>query len=67
MDCTKLTTNEEKTRAWNDTITKGKNPPVYKRWTNDDERELLEASKEEITLGDTALGRVQKRKSNEVR
>ena len=28
---TKLTTNEEKTRAWNDIITKGKNPPVYKR------------------------------------
>lgn len=68
LNRTKLTTNEEKTQAWrNDIITKGKNPPVYKRWTDDDERELLEASKEEITLGDTALGRVQKRKSNEVR
>jgi hypothetical protein len=40
-------------------------PPMYAKWTNDDERELLEASKMEITLNDTALGRVQQQKKSE--
>ena len=64
---TKLTTNEEKARVWNEILTKNKVPPAYERWTDDDERALLEASKDEIALGDTALGRVQRRKQNEVR
>ena len=38
---------------------------MYAKWTDDDERELLEASKTEITLNDTALGRVQQRKKTE--
>ena len=38
---------------------------MYAKWTDDDERELLEASKTEITLNDTALGRVQQRKKME--
>ena len=64
---TKLTTNEEKARVWNEILTKNKVPPAYERWTDDDERALLEASKDEIALGDTALGQVQRRKQNEVR
>ncbi|KAL7431791.1 hypothetical protein ACHAXH_004910 [Discostella pseudostelligera] len=64
---TQLTTNEEKVWVWNDILTKNKDPTVYERWTNDDERELLEASKDEIAVGDTTLGRVQRRKQNEVR
>jgi hypothetical protein len=56
---TQLTTNEEKVWVWNDILTKNKDPTVHERWTNDDERELLEASKDEIAVGDTTLGRVQ--------
>ena len=41
-------------------------PPVCKQWADDDKRELLEASKVEIALGDTALGWVQQRKQQEV-
>lgn len=64
---TQLTTNEEKARVWNDILTKNKAPPVYERWTDDDERALLEASKDEIAVSDTTLGWVQRRKRNEVR
>ena len=64
---TQLTNNEEKARVWNGILTSNKVPPVYDRWTDDDERALLEASKDEITVGDTALGRMQRRKQNEVR
>ncbi len=42
---------------------RGKPPPTYERWTDDDdERELLEASKTNITVDDTALGRARKKK-----
>ena len=64
---TKLTTREEKEAAWNAIQSKGTTPPVCERWTDDEEKELLEASKEDISLGDTALGRVQMRKQKEVR
>ena len=57
-----LTTKEAKMRAWAKIRQEGKDPPMYLTWTDDDERELLEASKTEITLDDTALGRVQQRK-----
>ncbi|KAL3771166.1 hypothetical protein ACHAWU_004789 [Discostella pseudostelligera] len=61
----KLTTKEAKMRAWAKIRQEGKEPPMYAKWTDDDERELLEASKTEITLNDTALGRVQQRKKTE--
>ena len=35
--------------------------------SDDDERELLEAIKTEIAVGDTALGRAQARKKNELK
>jgi len=58
----KLTTKEAKMRAWAKIRQEGKEPPTYATWTNDDERELLDASKTEITLNDMALGRAQQRK-----
>ena len=61
----KLTTKEAKMRAWAKIWQEDKEPPMYATWTGDDERELLEASKMEITLNDTALGRVQQRKKSE--
>ena len=64
---TQLTNNEEKARVWNGILTSNKVATVYDRWTDDDERALLEASKDEIAVGDTALGRMQRRKQNEVR
>ena len=63
---TKLT-QEEKMQAWINIQTKGIAPPTCERWSDDNERELLEASKTEITVGDTALGRAQARKKNELK
>ena len=60
-------TQEEKKQAWINIQTKGIAPPTCERWSDDDERELLEASKTEIAVGDTALGRAQARKKNELR
>jgi len=61
----KLTNKDAKMSAWAKIRQEGKEPPIFETWTDDDEMKLLEASKTEITLDDTALGRVQqKRKSN---
>ena len=60
-------TPEEKIQAWITIQTKGMAPPTCERWSDDDERALLEASKTEITVGDTALGRAQARKKNELK
>ena len=60
----KLANREEKQKAW-DKIKGNMQPTPCKRWTDADECELLEASKEKISLGDTALGRMQRRKIND--
>ena len=60
-------TQEEKKQAWINIQTKGIAPPTCERWSDDDERELLEASKTELVVGDTALGQAQARKKNELR
>ncbi len=54
---------ESKSKAWDEIWDPGKPPPTYEQWTDDDERELLEASKTNNTVDDTALGRVQMKKS----
>ncbi len=59
-----MTSREEKEGTWNCIQLKGQQPPVCEPWTDDDEKELLEASNVEISLGDTALGRVQQRKQH---
>ena len=63
---TKMKTMEEKMQAWRDIQAKGKAPPTCERWSDDDERELLAASKTEISVIDTALGRAQARKEKEL-
>ena len=53
---------ESKLKAWDAIRDRGKPPPTYERWSDDDEKELLEASKTDITVDDTALGRAQMKK-----
>ncbi len=55
----------EKLKAWQDIHAQGKQPAAFERWTDKDERKLLEASRVDINVGDTALGRMQKRKMND--
>ncbi len=53
---------ELKLKAWDAIRDRGKPPPTYERWTDDDEQELLAASNMNITVDDTALGRARKKK-----
>jgi hypothetical protein len=61
----KLTSKESKLKAWDELRAWGKSPPTYERWTDDDEMKLLEASKANITVDDTALGRAQMKRKHD--
>jgi hypothetical protein len=61
-----FTNKEEKLNGWKELQAKGfKEPEACVPWTDEEERMLLDASKENIELGDTALGRVKWRKMSE--
>ncbi len=61
-----FTNKEEKMNGWNELRAKGlKEPAACAPWTDEEERMLLDASKENIELGNTALGRVKRRKMSE--
>ena len=62
LKCNQLQNKEAKLKAWTIIQQDGKQLPVCKRWTDDNKGKLLEVSRVDITLGDTALGGVQKRK-----
>jgi len=54
----------EKQQKWESV--RGQQPPVCERWTDDDENALKEASRTDLDIGDTALGRLKKRKKKEL-
>ncbi len=59
----KLTIKEEKMIAWTEMRAKGlKEPQACVAWTNEEEVMLLKAGKDNIELGDTALGWAKRRK-----
>ena len=60
----KLTSKESKLKVWDELRALGKSPPTCERWTDDDEMELIEASKANITVNDTALGRAQMKRKH---
>ena len=56
----------EKVRAWKDIVDNNRQPPLFSRWTEDDERKLVEASEYMINIAHTALGRMQEMKKKEL-
>jgi hypothetical protein len=52
----------EKLEKWASIQENNGQPKEFERWTDGDEAALIEASREDIELGDTALGRLQKKK-----
>jgi hypothetical protein len=61
-----FTNKEEKLNGWKELQAKGlKEPAACVPWTDEEEWMLLDASKENIELGDTALGQVKRRKMSE--
>ena len=45
-------------RMWNDICIRNAMPPAYCNWTIEDEAKFVELKKKEISMGDTAYGRL---------
>jgi hypothetical protein len=58
---------EEKLEKWLEICKDGKQPPMYEKWTDEDENALQEASREDIDIGNTALGRLEAQRKKEFR
>mgnify|MGYP006169808191 FL=1 len=58
---------EDKIRRWEDICRRGLHPPTIERWTDDDENALQQASRLDLDVGDTALGRLAEQRKKEFR
>jgi hypothetical protein len=58
---------EDKIRRWEDICRRGLHPPTIERWTDDDENVLQQASRLDLDVGDTALGRLAEQRKKEFR
>ena len=56
---------DDKLQKWEDICRRGLQPQAVDKWTDDDENALKEASRTDLVIGDTALGRLQDKKRNE--
>ena len=52
---------DDKVKKWNEIQLKGIEPPAVKHWTDKDEMELINASRTDLEIGDTAVGRLEKK------
>ena len=55
-----------KVLAWKGIVDTNRQPPLFSRWTEADERKLAEASVTTVTIGHTALGRMVAMKKKEL-
>ena len=55
---------KDKERKW-DSI-RQQQPPMFEQWTDDDENELKEACRPDLEIGDTALGRLEKKRKRDL-
>ena len=55
----------KKIEKWKNICEKNLRPPLYEAWTDEDENALMEASREDLNIGDTALGRLEKKRKQE--
>ena len=58
---------EDKIRRWEDICRRGLHPPTIESWTDDDENALQQASRLDLEVGDTALGRLAEQRKKEFR
>jgi hypothetical protein len=58
---------EDKIRRWEDICRRGLHPPTIERWTDDNENALQQASRLDLDVGDTALGRLAEQRKKEFR
>jgi hypothetical protein len=59
---------EEKLSAWVAIVNRGKAPPSFEKWTDDDDLKLMEAQSDvvEIEMAHTALGHLEALKKKEL-
>jgi hypothetical protein len=55
---------KDKEQKWENIRTQP--PPLFEQWTDADENELKEASRTDLNIGDTALGRLEKKRKKEL-
>ena len=55
---------KDKERKW-DSI-RQQQPPMFEQWTDDDKNELKEACRTDLEIGDTALGRLEKKRKRDL-
>ena len=60
-------TKEHKFEKWRQIRESGKEPPTAEVWTDDDERALIEAGRTDLDIGDTAVGRLQKKRMDDLK
>jgi hypothetical protein len=58
---------EDKIRRWEDICRQGLHPPTIERWTDDIDNALQQASRLDMDVGDTALGRLAEQRKKESR
>ena len=56
----------DKHRVWKEIVEKGRLPPSYEKWTEEDEERLMASSNSKLTLADTWFGRVIATKKREL-
>ena len=56
---------QEKMTKWNNICAGNVKPLEYNKWSDSDEIALLEASKTDIGIGDTAVGRLEMKRKKE--
>jgi hypothetical protein len=52
--------------AWKGIVDSNRQPPLFSKWTEADERKLAEVSVTTVTIGHTALGRMIDMKKKEL-
>ena len=50
---------EDKLQQWKDIVAKGKQPPQFLRWTDNEEQKLAPLMSDEVDMADTYYGREQ--------
>jgi hypothetical protein len=58
--------NDAKFVAWMEIKSRGKSPPGFDKWTNDDEEQLKEAQSDVVKMAHTALGHLEALKNKEL-
>ena len=57
---------EEKRQKWVSILERNAPPPTFEQWTIDDKTMLQEASQADLEIGDTALGRLEKKRKRDL-